>query len=94
MKTMFTYILTNDQRTTLYVGVTNSLKRRVMEHREGRTEGFTKRYRLHVLVYYEVHGRPADAILREKQLKKLGRAEKVRLIGAMNPGWKDLFESI
>ena len=75
---------------TLYVGVTNDLGRRVAEHKSGETEGFTKRYQVHKLVYYEEFGRPRDAIAREKELKGWLRSKKVALIESFNPAWRDL----
>jgi putative endonuclease len=74
----------------LYIGVTNDLIRRVNEHKQGLAEGFTKKYRLHRLVYYEVYGTPYDAIQREKQLKHWNRVWKIRLIKSENPSWRDL----
>ncbi len=83
------YILTNHART-LYIGVTNDLERRVREHREERTEGFTKRYHVHKLVHYEAFQYVHHAIAREKELKGWTRAKKVALIEVANAGWLDL----
>ena len=79
---------------TIYIGVTSDLQKRAWEHRENIVEGFTKRYGVHRLVYYELHQDMASAILREKRLKKWNRAWKLRLIHEMNPKWDDLYESL
>ena len=78
----------------LYTGVTNDLKRRAHEHREGLCEGFTKRYRIRKLVYYEVAENPYSAISREKQIKGGSRVDKLKLIDAFNPTCADLFDDI
>ena len=88
------YILASRPNGTLYVGVTSDLARRVWEHRENLVDGFTRRYGVHRLVYYEIHGDMRAAITREKQIKKWKREWKIRLIEEMNPEWEDLFESI
>jgi len=85
------YIMTNRKNGTLYVGVTSDLKRRVWEHRQGLVEGFSKRYGLKRLVYFELHPTMASAIQREKQLKSWKRAWKIELIQEENPNWNDLF---
>ena len=79
---------------TLYIGVTNNLVRRVYEHKSGLAEGFTKKYAVKALVYFEVHTDIEAAIAREKQIKKWNRAWKVRLIEERNPNWDDLYNSI
>jgi putative endonuclease len=79
---------------TLYVGVTSDLPGRVWQHREGVADGFTKRYGVKRLVWYEVHATMEAAITREKQIKEWKRAWKIELIEAMNPKWRDLFEEI
>ena len=84
------YIMASKRNGTLYVGVTNDLTRRVDEHRQGAVSGFTKRYGVHRLVYYEEHGDVKEAIEREKQIKKWRRAWKTNLIEDMNPQWCDL----
>ena len=76
----------------LYIGITNNLLRRVEEHKNGACNGFTKRYWMHHLVYYEIYSTPYDAIKREKQLKHWNRAWKIRLVKTENPFWKDLSE--
>ena len=82
--------MTNRPNGTLYVGVTTNLVRRAWEHREGVVEGFTKRYDLHRLVWFEGHDSIGEAIRREKAIKTWVRAWKVRLILDSNPGWTDL----
>jgi len=94
MLSYYVYIMTNMAFGTLYIGVTNNLIRRVFEHKEKVTEGFTKEYGLDKLVYYEVHDSIESAIVREKQLKKWNRNWKLRLIMERNPEWKDLYEEI
>ena len=90
MNTYYVYILTNQYNTVLYVGVTNNLERRVMEHKSGEHEGFTKQYNLNKLVYFETSPSVQDAIAREKQLKAGPRARKLALVSELNPTWKDL----
>lgn len=92
MNNYYVYIMANVGRNVLYIGVTNNLARRIAEHRSGLVEGFTKRYRLHALVYYETMGNINDAIHREKQLKRWRREKKDALIESLNPMWKDLAE--
>jgi putative endonuclease len=88
------YILANKRNGTLYIGVTSNLLKRVWEHRNDLVAGFTKRYNVHLLVYYELHEDMVSAITREKQLKKWNRAWKLELIEKQNPGWRDLWEGI
>ena len=88
------YIMTNRPNGTLYVGVTSDLVRRVWEHREGVTDGFTKQYGLKLLVYVERHEEILSAIQREKNLKHWSRAWKVKLILAQNPDWNDLYDRL
>jgi putative endonuclease len=87
----YVYILAGAMGGTLYIGVTSDLIRRIFEHREGITKGFTSRYKVHRLVYYEQHGSIEEAIKREKQLKGWKRAWKIRLIEKTNPKWDDLY---
>jgi len=92
MKQYYVYIMTNHSGT-LYVGVTNDLRRRVWEHKQKLIEGFTKRYNITRLIYYEETSDANAAIAREKQIKGWLRKKKVALIESVNPGWKDLSES-
>ena len=84
------YILSNKTNTVVYIGVTGDLMRRLWEHRNDVADGFTKRYHVHKLVYYESTTDAQAAIDREKQLKKWRRAKKNELIESINPAWKDL----
>jgi len=88
------YILTNRRNGTFYVGFTSDLPKRVWEHKNEAAEGFTKKYGLKTLVYYEVFDDPENAIKREKRLKKWTRESKLKAIEEMNPEWKDLYEEI
>jgi putative endonuclease len=88
------YFMTNRRNGTLYAGVTSDLPRRAYQHREGLIQGFTKRYGLKMLVYYEQYDDIRTAIAREKAIKHWPRAWKVRLIHAMNPEWKDLYDEL
>ncbi|MFZ1249458.1 MAG: GIY-YIG nuclease family protein [Candidatus Saccharimonadales bacterium] len=90
MYTYYVYILASKPNGTLYVGVTNNLERRLFEHKHELADGFTKKYGVKTLVYYEESTSIGAAITREKQLKKWERAWKVRLIEEGNPYWKDL----
>ena len=88
------YLMSNKPRGTLYVGVTADLNRRIYEHREGLTDGFTKRYDLKMLVYVERHDSIESAINRETRIKKWPRAWKIELIRSTNPDWNDLYETL
>ncbi len=88
------YILASKRDGTLYIGVTSDLVKRVWEHKNDVVEGFTKKYGVHDLVYFEMHGDMESAITREKQLKKWNRAWKIELIGKNNPTWRDLWSDI
>lgn len=88
------YILASDRNGTLYIGVTSDLVRRVHEHKSKVVEGFTSKYDVQKLVYFEDAPEIEAAIVREKQLKKWNRAWKIRLIEERNPYWNDLFETI
>jgi len=90
----YVYIITNKNNTVLYTGITSNLKRRVFEHKEKIVEGFTKKYNLTKLVYYEVFQDSYQAIWREKQIKAGSRHKKLDLIHAMNPIWKDLYDDL
>ncbi len=89
MKNCYVYIMVNANHTVLYIGVTNNLRRRVYEHKTGVIEGFTKKYRVHKLVYAENCHDIKDAIQREKQLKGWTREKKNALIGTVNPEWRE-----
>ena len=88
------YIMTNKRNTVLYTGVTSSLKKRVWQHKQKLVEGFTKRYNITKLVYYEVSDDVRSAITREKQIKGGSRRKKPDLVNSMNPDWRDLYEEI
>jgi putative endonuclease len=88
------YIMTNQHDAVLYIGMTNSLGRRISQHRSGEIAGFTANYRCHKLIYWEHYNDVRDAIERETQLKKWSRAKKITLINAMNPRWLDLSDYI
>jgi putative endonuclease len=83
--------MTNQDNTVLYTGVTNDLQRRVVEHRTGKGGGFSKKYKLHKLVYYEEGDSVLAAISREKMIKGGSRQKKIDLINSINPQWEDLF---
>ncbi len=91
MKQYYVYVMTNRSRT-LYIGVTNDLRRRVCEHKHHMIEGFTKRYNIDGLIYYEVSGDIMAAIAREKQIKGWLRKRKISLVESMSPEWRDLSE--
>ncbi|MEW6143856.1 MAG: GIY-YIG nuclease family protein [Thermodesulfobacteriota bacterium] len=93
-KYYYVYILTNKNNRVLYTGVTNDLTRRVYEHKEKLVEGFTKKYNVSKLIYYEVCEDIYGAISREKQIKAGSRMKKIELINRMNKDWKDLYEEI
>ncbi len=88
----YVYIITNKNNTVLYTGVTNNLERRMYEHKNKIVKGFTQKYNLYKLVYYETTTDVNIAIAREKSIKNLLRVKKESLINSMNPGWKDLME--
>ena len=94
MKQSYIYIMSNKLNGTLYVGVTSDIIKRVYEHKNNLVDGFTKKYNLKTLVYYEIYDDITDAITREKQLKAGSRAKKIELIKKMNPEWNDLYESL
>ena len=85
----YVYILASKRNGTLYVGMTNSLRNRMEQHRLGKNPGFTQKYNVKILVYFEEYNDPRDAIAREKQLKWWRRKWKLELIESMNPDWKD-----
>ncbi|MCD0416282.1 GIY-YIG nuclease family protein [Rubrivivax sp. JA1024] len=90
----YVYLVASRKDGALYVGVTNDLVRRVYEHRTKAVPGFTSKYNIAKLVWFEIHDDPIFAITREKEIKKWRRAWKVALIERDNPGWEDLFETI
>jgi len=88
------YILASARNGTLYIGVTSALVQRIWQHRNDAAEGFSKKYGTHALVHFELHATMAQAILREKQLKKWERKWKLELIEKHNPYWRDLYDSL
>ena len=93
-RTYCVYIMTNKHNIVLYTGVTNNLKRRVWQHKEKLVDGFTRRYNVTKLVFYEVCADARGAIAREKQLKGGSRQKKTDLINSMNPEWRELFDDL
>jgi putative endonuclease len=94
MKQAAVYILANHKNGTLYTGVTSDLVKRIWQHRADLTDGFTKRYKVHALVYYELCDDMLSAIAREKQIKAGSRNKKIMLIESNNPKWLDLYKTI
>ena len=90
----YVYILASQKRGTLYIGVTSDIVKRVFEHRNSLVDGFTKKYKVQSLVYYEIVRDAKTAVLRERQLKKWNRLWKIRLIEDNNPEWTDLYDSL
>ena len=88
------YLLASIRNGTLYTGVTSDLVKRVWEHRNGVVDGFTQKYSVHSLVYYELAEDMSATIAREKQIKGGSRAKKLAMIESMNPGWRDLYDDI
>ena len=93
-KAYYVYILATERYGTLYVGVTSDIVKRVWEHREGFVDGFTKKYGVKRLVWFEAHEDVTAAITREKQIKKWNRSWKIELIQASNPHWHDLYDGL
>jgi putative endonuclease len=93
-KQFYVYIITNKNNTVFYTGVTNDLKRRIYEHRNKLVKGFTTKYNINKLVFYEVFEDAYNAISREKQIKAGSRKKKLDLIGSVNKEWKDLYDEI
>ena len=91
MRKGYTYILFNKRKGSLYTGVTSDLMRRIQEHKLKVNDGFTKKYNVNKLGYYEIYENNKDAIVREKQIKAGSRKNKISLIEKMNPAWKDLY---
>ena len=88
----FVYMLSNWNDSVLYIGVTSNLPKRLYEHKNGLADGFTKKYNVHKLVYFEAASYMQSALAREKQLKKWSREKKNALVNQMNPTWRDLSE--
>lgn len=94
MKQYFVYIITNEYNTVLYTGITSNLIKRVYQHKNKVVEGFTKKYNVSKLVYYEIYEDPQTAIEREKSIKNLLRSKKIALIQSKNPNYNDLYDEI
>jgi len=94
MKQPCVYLLANKRNGTLYCGVTSNLVQRIWQHKNDLVEGFSKRYGVHILVWYEAHETMETAIAREKTIKEWKRAWKLKIIETMNPTWRDLYEDI
>ena len=94
LRQFYIYIVTNKYNSVLYIGVTNELSRRIYEHKQGQTKGFTKQYNLHKLIYFEICDTAEQAIAREKQLKNWHREWKINLIRKSNPEFKDLYIAV
>jgi putative endonuclease len=94
MKSYYVYIMASKRNGTLYIGVTNDLLKRVYEHKNNFVDGFTKKYSVHSLVYFEQYDDIESAIIREKQLKKWNRKWELELIERVNPQWRDLYEDL
>jgi len=93
-KNYYTYILANKRNNVVYVGVSDDLVKRVWQHKNKVVKGFTQKYNVDRLVYYEIYENPEEAINREKQLKGGSRDDKVALVNKMNSEWKDLYEGL
>lgn len=93
-KIYYVYILTNKNHTVFYTGVTNNLVKRIYEHKQKVADGFTKRYNIHKLIYFEQYNDIEIALNREKQIKDYRREKKFTLVNNLNPEWKDLYEEI
>ena len=94
VKQYYVYIMTNKMNTVIYTGVTKDLLRRVFEHKEKLVKGFTERYNITKLVYYEIFENAENAIQREKQIKDGSRLRKIELVNSMNKEWRDLYEEM
>ena len=93
-KQYYVYLISNKNNTTIYTGITSDLKRRIWEHKNKITKGFSSKYNLYKLLYYEIYNDPENAIIREKQIKSGSREKKIRLIESMNPKWVDLYDNL
>ena len=89
----YVYIMTNKNNRVLYIGMTNNMARRMAEHKNGVTDGFTRRYNIHKLIYFEEYAHPQEAIKREKELKDFSREKKISLITSKNPAFDDISQS-
>ena len=94
MKNYYIYIITNKKEGVLYSGITSDLIKRIYQHKNKVVDGFSKKYNLHKLVYFEVYDDPENAIKREKRLKKYRRSDKIKLIREQNKNWDDLYDVI
>jgi putative endonuclease len=94
MKSFYVYILCNKRNETLYTGITSNLVKRIYEHKNNLIKGFSQKYNIHSLVWYELHDAAETAITREKQIKTWKRQWKMRLIEKNNPEWNDLYDTI
>ena len=90
----FVYIVASRRNGTLYIGMTDDLVKRIWQHRNGVVPGFTKKYQVKILVWYEVHETRESALTRERQMKRWNRAWKLQIIEQMNPSWRDLWDDI
>lgn len=90
----YIYIIINQNNSVLYTGVTSDLKQRVWQHKQGEIPGFSQKYKVNKLVYYEICDDMYNAITREKQIKSGSRASKIKLVVSINPEWSDLYEKI
>ena len=93
-KQYYVYLISNKNNTTIYTGITSDIKRRIWEHKNKITKGFSSKYNLHKLLYYEIYNDPENAIIREKQIKSGSREKKIELIESMNPKWIDLYDNL
>ena len=93
-KQYYIYLLGNKNNTTIYTGITSDIKRRIWEHKNKTTKGFSSKYNLYKLLYYEIYQDPENAIIREKQIKSGSREKKIELIESMNPKWIDLYDNL
>ena len=93
-KQYYVYLICNKNNTTIYTGITSDIKRRIWEHKNKITEGFSSKYNLYKLIYYEIFNDPENAIIREKQIKSGRREKKIKLIEPMNPKWIDLYDNL
>jgi putative endonuclease len=93
-KQYYIYLICNKNNTTIYTGITSDIKRRIWEHKNKTTKGFSSKYNLYKLLYYEIFNDPENAIIREKQIKSGSREKKIELIESMNPKWIDLYDNL